>query len=369
MLPAPSAPARVSIVIPAYNCQETIAAAIESCLAQSYPNTEVVVVNDGSTDGTSTVLGQFGSRIRVVSKPNGGLASARNAGARAATGDFIAWMDADDLATPNRVEVQAAVLAAHPDIALVSSDFSAFVNEDADFDASHIAGYYHAYTRLGGAERIYPHPILTPAGVPGVRMGNLYEHLLWGNFVHPPTVMARRELLERVGPFDETLRYSSDYDLLLRLSRLGAFAFVNASLLRYRRSEKQMSGAASSSVMPLETVRILEKVRTSDPVTYSRRRSLFRLRIAESLVSAASAIGPSARLEALRLLWEGLRHRFVIKPSVIALARIALPDALRRGMVGSWRRLGARTVGYLTTASSALSALFMDASVPSMLLT
>jgi len=354
---------RVSIVIAAYNCQDTIAAAVRSCLDQTYPNTEVVVVNDGSTDSTADVLASFGSRIRVVTQHNGGLAAARNAGTRAATGEFIAWMDADDLATPDRAAVEAAVLQLDSNLAVVSSDFTAFVDEAVDFDPSHISSYYNAFSRLGGAARIYEQvsTFQLPDGARPVRRGHVYEQLLWGNFVHPPTVMARREWLERAGPFDDSLRYSSDYDLLLRLAHIGEFAFVEAPLLRYRRSPTQMSGSASSRIMPFETIRILEKARAADPSLDVRLAALFKRRMAESLVTAAAAIGPTERIKALSLLWAGLRQRFVLKPSLVALIRIALPDAIRRLMTATYRRLFGKKLAYLTTSASTAFAACPDA--------
>jgi glycosyltransferase involved in cell wall biosynthesis len=318
----------VSITIPAYNCEETIGAAVQSCLEQTHAAIEIVVVNDGSTDGTADVLAGFGVDIRVIDQPNGGLAAARNAGLRAARGEFVAWMDADDLAHRERIAIQADVLTSQPRTVLVSSDFTAFLSEDMDFEISHIASYYYAYKQLGGASRIYTESSATTNRVT-VRWGHVYEQLLSGNFVHPPTVMAKRRYLDEVGACDETLRYSSDYDLLIRLSRLGNFAFVDAPLLRYRRSEKQMS-AASRGITPLETVRILEKVRSRDPAIYSKCRSLFRRRIAESFINAASIIGPTKRWTALRLLWNALLHKIMFERSLRVLARIVLPDLMHR---------------------------------------
>ena len=142
MSASPIIAGRVSIVIAAYNCAETIRATLESCLAQTYGNAEIIVVNDGSNDCTAKVLQTFGSKINLVNKSNGGLASARNAGARVATGEYMAWMDCDDLMAPDRIMLQAGVLSTDPSVALVSSDFSAFVNDAADFEASHIHRYY-----------------------------------------------------------------------------------------------------------------------------------------------------------------------------------------------------------------------------------
>src|SRR3546814_9264755 len=86
-----------------------------------------------------------------------------------------------------------------------------------------------------------------------IRCGSAFESLLWGNFVHPPTVMVRRRLFDQIGVFDETLRYNSDYDFIVRASRAGLFAFIEQPLLRYRISTTQMSHAAAGGKIPLET--------------------------------------------------------------------------------------------------------------------
>ena len=324
----------VSVVIAAYNCASTIGAAIESCLVQSHPPCEVIVVNDGSTDKTAQVLATFGDRIRVIHQANAGLAGARNAGTQAARAECVVWMDADDLAMPERLRVQASVLKAFPAIGLVSTDFSAFYDSGDDVVQSHINAYYEAASRLGGVRRIYPETANLvdcgdAQGCPAVlRYGAVYEALIWGNFVHPPTVMARRSLHDRVGPFDESLRYSSDYDLLVRMASLSEFGYVDAPLLRYRLSSVQMSKAASQGKLQLETVRILGKLESMDPDLYARRYTLIQRRVAESLLSAAAAIGSSDRSRAFGLLREGLQRGFIPVMAMRAATRIALPMPL-----------------------------------------
>lgn len=322
---------RVSVVIPAYNAASTVAAAIESCLAQDHPDVEVIVVDDGSTDRTGEVLAGFGNRITVVSQPNAGLAAARNAGQRVATGEYLAWMDADDVSVRGRLRVQASVLAAHANLGLVSSDFSAFHHPDSDFDAAHWRRYYSAVDLLGGPGELYPE-VLDPVPIDhrtvAVRAGRVQARLLWGNFVHPPTVMHRRHILEEVGESDETLRYSSDYELILRLARRTPFAFIDAPLLRYRRSPTQMSYVHAGDAMQLETVRILDRIRHDEPQLADREAAVIRRRTAESLVTAADHVATTDRMRALRLLLQAARHRLLLGASSVALGRIVIPPAL-----------------------------------------
>jgi len=103
--------ATVSVIIPAFNGAEFVAAAIESALAQTYADTEVITIDDGSTDETAAVLERFGSRIRVIRQPNRGLAAARNAGIALAGGEYVALLDADDTWEPAFLELAVARLA------------------------------------------------------------------------------------------------------------------------------------------------------------------------------------------------------------------------------------------------------------------
>lgn len=318
-------PPLVSIVIPAYNCAGTVAATIEGCLAQTWRNFEVVVVNDGSTDNTRAELARFEPRIRVVDQENGGLAAARNAGCAAARGEFIALMDADDLMLPERIAVQVAVLTADPRCVLVSSDFAAFDDVRGDIACSHIASYYQAWARQGGACAIYPEVLEVGAGLPMVRCGEVLANLVWGNFVHPPTTLIRAHALANAGRFDVCLRYSCDYDAFCRLAALGRFAYVDAALLRYRLSPTQMSSTVRLGRLPLETIEVLKRIAAARPALHECERELFDLRTAESLVDAAGQIGSFDRRKALALLWQGIRMKLVPDMVMRSLLHILLP--------------------------------------------
>src|ERR1043165_5503387 len=112
----------VSIVIPTYNYAHFLSQAVESALAQTYPNTEVIVVDDGSTDHTRQVLAAYGDRIRYTHQVNKGLSAARNTGIRKARGELIALLDSDDVLYPPRVEAGVSFLRRFPEFGLVASD-------------------------------------------------------------------------------------------------------------------------------------------------------------------------------------------------------------------------------------------------------
>lgn len=342
---SPIVAGKVSIIIPAYNCAHTVDATIESCLAQTYGNIEIIVVNDGSTDNTAAVLQTFGRKIVVINKKNGGVAASRNAGVRATDGEFVMWMDHDDLMAPERVRLQVEVLLSDQSIGLVSSDFSAFITADSDFESSHIASYYSAVARLGGLEKIYSQSRVFAAAVRTgdppilVREGWIYDSLLSGNFVHPPTVVVRRCLLDQVGECDETLRYNSEYDLIVRISRVARAAYIETPLLRYRRSETQLSHGGAGGKIALETARVLEKIRLEDPALYNRHPALFRHRLATQFINAADMIGPSDRVHAFRLLLRGVRHKLLVGAALRAFVRIIAPRAVVKAIKRVWRGL------------------------------
>src|ERR1700758_715870 len=117
---------RVSVVIPVYNNETYIAAALKSVLSQTRPADEIIVVDDGSTDGTAKVLQSFCNDIRYLYQQNRGEPSARNRGIREAKYEYIAFLDGDDLWRPNKLELQMKYLQQHPSCALVYADMSTF---------------------------------------------------------------------------------------------------------------------------------------------------------------------------------------------------------------------------------------------------
>ncbi|HZZ92449.1 MAG TPA: glycosyltransferase [Usitatibacter sp.] len=319
----------VSIVMPAYNSEGTVVAAVDSCRAQSHRDCEVIVVDDGSTDGTWDRISRLPG-VKAIRKPNGGVASARNAAMRHASGDFIAWMDADDLMHPQRIALELDVLRAHPRAVLASTDFSAFHDDEPDFDASHIAAYYRAVRLAQTVDSLYDEesaPVELDGTPRRVLLGHAYERLVHGNFVHPPTILLRRGAWERAGTFDESLRYGSEYDHLLRLARLGDFAYIDAPLLRYRRGPSQLSHNASHGRMPLDTVAVLDKLKRDDPPLARRHARAFRERYARAFVESSEASIASGRPRAAALLARSLCYGPRPREVSRVAAKIMLPAA------------------------------------------
>lgn len=196
----------VSVIVPAFNVKTFIAEAISSVEAQEYPAVEVIVIDDGSRDGTADFVEQNFPDVRLFRKENGGSATARNVGLREARGDFIAFLDADDVWLPGKLKAQVEYFEAHPDIAMLGTGFAPWMA-----DASGRFGDPMALA-AGNAN-------ISPGTIDPESSGWGYHRMLLDNYVWTTTVMMRRSLVDRIGFFDETLRLGQDYDLFLRASR------------------------------------------------------------------------------------------------------------------------------------------------------
>jgi glycosyltransferase involved in cell wall biosynthesis len=208
-------PNLVSVVIPTYNHARFLVDAVNSALAQSYRYTEIIVVDDGSTDGTSAVMTQFGNQVRYIRQENRGLSGARNTGILAAQGEYIALLDADDFWDRDYLTQVHAALAA--DAAL---------------------GAVHTGMRFVDADG---HPQAQP-GIATVPADQMYERLLDGEFFAPSAVLVRRQVFATVGLFDLDLRASEDWEIWLRVARAYRFGGIARPLLYYRVHGSNMSG-------------------------------------------------------------------------------------------------------------------------------
>lgn len=207
----------VSTVIPTYNRREELPRAIDSALAQTYRNQEILVVDDGSTDGTSGMVAQrYGDRVRCIQRPNGGVSSARNHGMREARGEFIALLDSDDEWLPTKIEKQVALLQAHPDWGMVLCDVQRVDPQ-------------HRPTDILRRREAIPHD--GDVLVPLLRMPSLV----------PASILLRRSVLDSVGGFDESLRTAEDIDFHLRVAAHGGIGVVEEPLVLAMRGHEGLS--------------------------------------------------------------------------------------------------------------------------------
>lgn len=199
----------VSIVIPVYNGADYLREALESALSQTYANCEIIVVNDGSTDGgtTENIARSYGSRICYIAKPNGGVASALNAGIREMKGDYFSWLSHDDAYHPEKIAAQVDYLAGNDRSVILFSDYE----------------YIDELSRLTKKRRL---PKTEPA--------QMRIALLTRDPVNGCTTLIPRECFDKIGFFDERLRTIQDYDLWFRLAKVYRFHHMSQVLLKSR---------------------------------------------------------------------------------------------------------------------------------------
>lgn len=198
----------ISIIIPTYNSSHFVRTAIESALNQTYRNFEIIVVDDGSTDDCRAVIDQYGDQVRYLWQENQGLAGARNTGIRAAHGEFVGLLDADDQWQPDYLATMVALAEQNP-----------------------TAVVYYCQAQCMD---LYAHDLPQVVGGPVIEPEAMYQTLLRANFLIPSTIMARRTTIVDAGLFDPMLRSCEDWDLWLRIAPTERFVGTDACLVRYR---------------------------------------------------------------------------------------------------------------------------------------
>lgn len=220
----------VSVVIPAYNAAWCVRRALDSVLAQTFRDFEVIVVDDGSTDETADVLDDYDAPVRVVSKPNGGLSSARNAGIRAATGRYVAFLDADDWWLPEKLTRQVELMEDRSELVFCSTAARIEAPDD---------------TSLGEWRcRCDARPTLEAIFVVNAHVAGSGS-----------AVMVRRTVLARVGGFDERLRSLEDIDMWMRLAAVGGYTCIDEPLAVIHKRPESMSG--NLDVMRASAIRVM----------------------------------------------------------------------------------------------------------------
>lgn len=213
-----SSTATISVVIPCYNAASYIGATLRSVFAQQWPGLEVLVVDDGSRDGSAELVEREFPQVRVLRQPNQGVAVARNTGIRAASGRWIAFVDADDIWLPGKLQAQWALLQATPGARIAYTAWQVWDSTAPEPEPAYLAALQSAadQPRWQGAS------------------GWIYDQLLLDCWVWTSTVLAERSLFDEVGLFDTALKVGEDYDLWLRISRVSPILRVPRPLALYR---------------------------------------------------------------------------------------------------------------------------------------
>jgi glycosyltransferase involved in cell wall biosynthesis len=290
----------VSVIIPAYNSAAYLGEAIRSVLAQTYPKIEILVVDDGSTDDTPRALEPFGERVRLFRQERAGPSAARNRGILNARGNFIAFLDADDVWRPDKLARQVEMMNRHPEVVLCYTDFSRGPDGQPT-DESQLKHYEH----------------------PG--LGDAFCALLRNNFLVTPAVVVRRDILATSGLFDPWLRGSEDLELWLRLAHLGKFACVDEVLVGVRRNEANTTKTLEFVRHQVRATRLMMLRWCKDAVA----ARLLRQRLGKccwNLAHAELAHGNYGK--ARSAYWDSVRHGHRRAGGLARAALLTLPRGL-----------------------------------------
>jgi glycosyltransferase involved in cell wall biosynthesis len=241
----------ISVVIPCYNRARSIERAVRGVLLQSYPNLELIVVDDASTDASPSIVGAIDdSRLRLIRHTkNQGAAAARNTGVAAARGELIAFQDSDDNWFPEKLDVQMRYFCSLP----------------ADYVAVFCTKIIYGCSTDEKGRKTFGtrHVSCVPGpGKPPVS-GDLSEAFLWGHFMGPPTVLLKAAAFAAAGGYDLRLRNNNDWDFHIRLSRIGSIGFIDEPLMLVYDSADGISKNSVASAF--STVVMFNKIKRYTP--------------------------------------------------------------------------------------------------------
>jgi len=273
---------KVSAIVPCFNRGQFIGQTIESILAQTYPNIEIVVIDDGCTDGSREILETFAARgvLKVLEHPgreNRGQSAGINLGLANTTGDYVGILDSDDLWLPEKVDEQVIFLETHPEIGLVYGN-----GEAIDSKGRHLYAIY----RQGHHESNHPERVLLDC-----------------YFFVPTNSLVRRTVFNKTGGFDESLRASQDHDMAIRIAEAAKLAYVDRKWFRYRRHDASIS-RNNANLRWVNGFTILEKASQRFPyakATLRKRRGVLHFRLGQCHIESRQWLRAGAHM--LQAFW------------------------------------------------------------------
>lgn len=253
----------ISIVIPCFNGEKYIVETIRSALAQDWPSTDIVVVDDGSQDRSAELVRDTFPDVRLVSQPNQGVAAARNMGIQHARNDWIAFLDADDIWLAGKLERQWEQIKGNPGVRMNYTSWKVWPSEEilpSEQLLEDVQSAADDFRQWGGPS------------------GWIYPALLLDCVVWTSTVLMHRSVLAEVGNFDQNLRIGEDYDLWLRASRVTPILRVNKPLALYRTHAASITKSApSQNYQGIVIQRALDRwALTSPDGTVANKRTVYR---------------------------------------------------------------------------------------------
>jgi glycosyltransferase involved in cell wall biosynthesis len=308
----------VSVIIPTYNRAGCIGEAVESALNQTYKDFEIIVVDDGSTDNTKEVLEPCLDRIRYLYQNNAGVSAARNLGIQEASGQWVAFLDSDDVWMPEKLAVQMSFVHKHPQVVLHS--VNARVPKEG-FRAE--TSYAHSNFALTEHKGIIERPFVVS--------------LLHSTLVMPPTVVCKKDAAQAAGLFDESLSIYEDFDFMCRMATQGSWGYCQDELVQViRRGDKDehLSRDRYRDLIRYHEIRkyVYDKLEREVSLTRAERRQL-RTQAASNLHGLARGLLMQGERRQARRHWIGaINQEFRLKQVLWYLASFG-PEKLIRKLV------------------------------------
>jgi len=277
----------VSVIIPTYNRSHIVCSAIDSVIAQDYPEIEILVIDDGSTDDTREVMARIygdNPKVRYLPKRNGGVSSARNLGIRESRGEFIAFLDADDTWLPGKLRLQLECLRALPEAGMVWTDMAAVDGNDKLLHARYLRKMYSAYQYYPTTRELFAKG-LKEARIGDIEAfcGDIFSPMVLGNLVHTSTVLLRRERLNKIGFFDEAHRTGEDYPFHLKCCGEGPVAYLDTVTIRYViGSADALTSSGHKLQLSLNFLSTLKKTLAQERARISLSQSVIRRCLADA---------------------------------------------------------------------------------------
>ncbi|MFN8008884.1 MAG: glycosyltransferase family A protein [Terriglobia bacterium] len=280
---------KASIIIPTFNRERYICQAVESALAQTATDMEIIVVDDGSTDSTAERIRPYLDRIRYIKTENAGPAHARNAGMRMSQGEYISFLDSDDLYYPYKTELQARFLDENPEVTLVYTEFSAF-DDSGYWDEFHLKKYHKSCYIAAGVD----YPDIFPSKIPVTQdgknnfayVGRIFEKYFEHILLFTNSMMFRRKVLEDVGFQNEKYWLFEELDFALRICKHYEVGFIDLPTYKLRYHRDQISSTSKEDGLDIvirkqsNLLEIMENVGKEDEEFYARRKELVNRRLA-----------------------------------------------------------------------------------------
>ncbi|PLW81511.1 hypothetical protein CWI75_14840 [Kineobactrum sediminis] len=313
----------VSVVIPAFNCDGCLSRAIKSVLEQTYTHFQCIVVDDGSTDDTAAVAASYGGNVKLVRQENSGVSSARNTGIEHASGELIAFLDADDCWHPSKLEKQVQLLQEHQDVVLVSTDLITYSPE-----------------RLGSGSLA---SVTQPYGPDIFEIHSDFLPLFRNPYLGTPSVMVRTHRAREVGGFDTTLPIGEDVDFFFRVCKGRCYAKIRQPLAIIHQRSGSLTRTLPGYRYNLEVIDRLEHNHPLFAHSHAEEFTRQRLSVYGRWIDKCLYMGKGQ--QARTLLRESKKHGRLEHPSCLILkSYFAQPIA--------WLRKFARRFSWMTETTA-----------------